>query len=145
MVRIAIIALVLAVTGCGGLPFVQTPTETELTHADPMPANPSGEWDAVLVLELEEGLRGRPVPVADAVTHLHGTETAVLGTLFVDTAYHEAWLCGSLVDEDGPRCGPPVLRVEGLEEVDTAGWLFRSADNVQWLESSRLFGRIERR
>jgi hypothetical protein len=143
MIRIAMLALALGLTGCGSLQLVPTPTE--ITHADPMPANPSGEWDAVLVIVPEEGPRGRPVPVADAVANDAGSEAAVLGILFVDTAYRETWLCASVVDEEGPRCGAPALRVEGLEEVDTSDWQFRSAFNVEWLENASLFGRIERR
>jgi uncharacterized protein YceK len=143
MIRIAMLALALGLTGCGSLRL--EPTPTEITHADPMPANPSDEWDAVLVIVPEEGPQERPVPVADAVAYDDGTEAEVLGVLFVDTAYHETWLCASVVDEEGPRCGAPALRVEGLEEVDTSDWQFRSVFNVDWLENASLFGRIERR
>ena len=146
MVRIVTLALVLSLTGCATVQLLQpTPTDIEITHADPMPANPSGEWDAVLVIVPEERLLGRAVPVEDAVSHAGEAETAVSGVLFIDTAYVETWLCGSIIDEDGPRCGAPALRVEGFEEVETEGWRFRSAGTVQWLENARLFGRIEHR
>ncbi len=145
MIRVMLLGTALLLASCGQLRIEPTPSPTVFTHSDPVPANPSGEWDATLVIEPPVGLASRPVPVADAVTYADGTDVAVLGVLFVDTAYLETWLCEELVEEETPQCGGVVLLVEGLDEAAMAGWQFRSSANVRWLEGVALAGRIERR
>lgn len=142
---IGVLAVVMAAGGCSSPTWPAATTETEISHADPVPANQSGEWDAVLVIVAEKGPLGRPGTVADAAARADGTDAAVTGVLMVDTAYHEAWMCERVVLEESPRCDGLVLRVEGIEAVDTTAWPFRSIDNVRWLEQARLFGRIEHR
>lgn len=140
MIRL-LVATTLTLTGCGLLGGQPTPTPT--THADPFPANPSGEWDAVLVVDPERPA-SRPVSVEVALARAGGSALAVTGVLFVDTAYGETWLCAAILESHPPACGGPVLRVEGLGDAMTIGKAFRSVDNIRWLEGAALFGRVVR-
>lgn len=157
--RLAALALMLApvLAACGEARVVPTPTPapipTQVTapttagspHVDPVPANPAGEWEAVLVVQEPEGLPGRPVSVANALAREPGAGVIVNGALFVDAASLETWLCGSsVITPSGLRCGPPALRVVGFENLDTDGWAFRTAGTVRWMDSAVLNGRIRR-
>ena len=107
----AILALAIALAGCS---LLRAGTAVPITHADPYPANPTGDWDAVLVIMSADGDQTE-VTVDEALTLGRGGELLLVrGALLVDDAYGQVWLCSRVEQGDdsvGPQCGGAILLV----------------------------------
>lgn len=113
--RIAgLLALALALSGCSLLVDEETPIPNVSTHADPFPANPMGDWNAVLTVDADPG--GLPVRTVDEALALprDGEMMLVRGALFVDDAYGQIWLCSRAElnpDTGAPQCAGAIMLV----------------------------------
>ncbi|MGH2455916.1 MAG: hypothetical protein ACRDHD_06630 [Candidatus Limnocylindria bacterium] len=110
--------------GCGFFRVAPTPTPTAVTHADPFPANLSGEWDGVLVVDPAGTPDLGGLTVDEALAAARTDSLQVRGALFVDDAYGQVWLCARVDlggDAIGPHCGGSVLLV--VDETEGRGML----------------------
>ena len=142
MRRTGILVLAVALAGC---------TLIGLEHNDPFPpANPTGAWDAVLIVEDSAELDGRAVSVEDALDHIGGDPVLVRGVLFVDDIYESVWLCASALQPQ-PECQGAILLVQvpgnsfdpsAILDAASVEDLQTPYPGLRWADDVAVFGRV---
>jgi hypothetical protein len=122
-----------------------------LEHNDPPPpANHSGAWDAVLIVDASAEPDGPAISVEDALDHVGGNPVLVRGVLFVDDIYEAVWLCASALQPQ-PACQGATLLVQGPANgfdpsavLDAASVQDLQAPypGLRWAHDVSVFGRV---
>lgn len=142
MLRTSILILAVALPGC---------TMIGLEHNDPPPpANPTGAWDAVLIVDASAQPDGPAVSVEEAVDHIGGDPVLVRGVLFVDDVYESVWLCARAVQPQ-PECQGAILLVQGPGNGFNPSAILDAASvqdlqtpypGLRWADAATIFGRV---
>ena len=142
MRRSSILVLAVALAGC---------TLIGLEHNDPPPpANHSGAWDAVLIVDDSAELDGPAVSVEDALDHVGGNPVLVRGVLFVDDVYESGWLCAGALQPQ-PECQGTTLLVQAPGNGFDPSTILDAASvqdlqtpypGLRWADGATISGRV---
>lgn len=142
MLRTSILILAVALAGC---------TLIGLEHNDPPPpANPTGAWDAVLIVDASALPDGPAVSVEGALDHVGGDPVLVRGVLFVDDVYESVWLCARAVQPQ-PECQGAILLVQvpgngfnpsAILDAASVQDLQTPYPGLRWADDVTVFGRV---
>jgi hypothetical protein len=142
MLRTSLLILAVAVAGCRLI---------GLEHNDPPPpANHSGGWDAVLIIDDSAEPDGPAVSVEDALDHVGGNPVLVRGVLFVDDVYESVWLCAGALQPQ-PECQGPILLVQGRGNGFDPSTILDAASvrelqtpypGLRWADGATISGRV---
>jgi len=142
MLRTSLLILAVALAGCRLI---------GLEHNDPPPpANHSGAWDAVLIVDASAELDGPAVSVEDALDHVGGDPVLVRGVLFIDDLYESVWLCASALQPQ-PECQGAILLVQGPGNGFNPSAILDAASvqdlqtpypGLRWADDVSVFGRV---
>jgi hypothetical protein len=122
-----------------------------LEHNDPpAPANHSGAWDAVLIVDASAEPDGPAISVEDALDHVGGNPVLVRGVLFVDDFYEVVWLCASALQPQ-PACQGAILLLQPLGNGFDPSTILGAASvedlqtpypGLRWADNATIFGRV---
>jgi hypothetical protein len=142
MRRSGILVLSVALAGC---------TLIGLEHNDPPPpANHTGAWDAVLIVDAATERDGPLVKVEDALDRVGGDPVHVRGVLFIDDLNESVWLCARALQPQ-PECQGAILLVQwpgssfnpsAILEAASVHDLQMPYPGLRWAEDVTIFGRV---